>query len=111
MCETGSVTAEFAMVIPAVVLVLGCCLGAISVVGQQVRVTDAAAGAARALGRGESADAVTALVSGMVPGATLGSESHGEFVCATLSMPSRVGPFALVGVTVTAVSCAPAGGL
>jgi len=109
--DTGSVTAEFALVIPAVVLVLGCCLGAIQVVGQQVRMTDAAAGAARALGRGESSDHAAALANGAVPGVALSAESRGEFVCATLSAPSGIGPFALVGLTVTAVSCAPAGGL
>jgi len=109
--EAGSITAEFALVLPAVILVLCCCLGAIAVVGQQVRMTDAAAGAARALGRGESVDSVAALVNGTAPGATLGSESRGEFICATLSAPSGVGPFALVGLIVTAVSCAPAGGL
>ncbi|MDQ1576828.1 MAG: hypothetical protein QOH55_1978, partial [Microbacteriaceae bacterium] len=39
----GSVTAEFAAVVPAVLLVLAACLGGIQVVGQQVRMTDAAA--------------------------------------------------------------------
>lgn len=99
------------MVIPAVVLVLGCCLGAIHVVAQQVRMTDAAAGAARALGRGESADQAVSLVGSVLPGVSLSSESRGEFVCATLSAPSGIGPFALAGLTVTARSCAPAGGL
>lgn len=109
--DAGSVTAEFAVVIPAVMLVLACCLGAVQVVGQQVRLTDAAADAARALARGEGADRAAALARRAVGGASLGSERRGEFVCARLSAPSAFGPFAAVGLTVSARSCALAGGL
>jgi hypothetical protein len=76
-----------------------------------VRMTDAAAGAARALGRGESSDHAAAQASAAIAGVSISAETRGEFICATLSAPSGIGPFALVGLTVTAVSCAPAGGL
>lgn len=109
--DDGSVTAEFAAVIPAVVLVLGCCLGAVQVVGQQVRLTDAAADAARALARGDGADRAAGIVERSVRGASLSAERRGEFVCARLSVPSAFGPFAAFGLTVAAGSCALAGGL
>ncbi len=109
--DTGSVTAEFATVIPAVMLVLACCLGAVQVVGQQVRLTDAAADAARALARGDGADRAADLARQSVGGASLTTEQRGEFVCARLSVPSAFGPFAAFGLTVKAGSCALAGGL
>jgi len=105
------VTAELATVLPAVVLVLGCCLGAVQVIGQQVRLTDAAADAARALARGDSADRVAALVAVQVPGAQVSARPHGEFLCAILEAPSGFGPFALWGIRLETKSCALAGGL
>nr|WP_179580830.1 TadE family type IV pilus minor pilin [Leifsonia psychrotolerans] len=109
--ERGSITAEFAVVLPAVVLVLACCLAAIQVVGQQVRLTDAAVVAARMLGRGESLDSAAAAVQASIAGAELRTEHQGDLVCALLQKPSGFGPFARAGVTVTARSCAPSGGL
>jgi hypothetical protein len=108
--EEGSVTAEFAVVLPAVVLVLGCCLGAVQVVGQQVRLTDAAADAARSLARGDDAARAAGLVGRAVAGASFSSELLGEFVCARLAAPGAFGPFAGFGLTVEARSCALAGG-
>lgn len=99
------------MVLPAVVLVLGCCLGAVQVVGQQVRMTNAAADAARSLARGDDAARAGGPVRVAVPGASFTSERRGEFVCAHLAAPSTFGPFAGLGLTVEAESCALAGGL
>jgi hypothetical protein len=109
--ERGSVTAELATVMPAVVLIMGCCLGAVQLVGQQVRLTDAAADAARALARGDSADHVSALAGRSVAGATYRVERRGEFVCARLGAPAGGGPIALFGLRAEAFSCALAGGL
>ncbi|TFC94547.1 MULTISPECIES: TadE family protein [Cryobacterium] len=108
--DRGSVTAEFATVVPAVLLVLACCLGALQAVGQQVRLTDAAADAARSLSRGDSVDRATGLVHRAVPGAALTPERQGEFVCVRLSAPSSFGPFAAFGLTLQAGSCALGGG-
>lgn len=97
--------------IPAVVLVLGCCLGAVQVVGQQVRLTDAAADAARSLARGDGADQAGSLVRRLVGDASFTIERRGEFVCAHLRAPGAFGPFAGFGLSVAASSCALAGGL
>lgn len=109
--EGGSVTAEFATVLPAVVLVLGCCLGAVAMVGQQVRLADSAADAARSLARGDDPARAAMLAARAGTGVDLVSERRGEFTCAILRAPSAVGPFAAFGLTVEASSCALAGGL
>ncbi|MFC5930960.1 hypothetical protein D6T64_12260 [Cryobacterium melibiosiphilum] len=109
--EAGAVTAELAAVLPAVVLVLGLCLGAVQVVGQQVRLTDAAADSARALARGETQDQAAQIARQLVATATLDTEADGQFVCARLSAPSGIGPFAAFGLILEARSCALAGGL
>ncbi|TFD91510.1 hypothetical protein E3T51_01450 [Cryobacterium serini] len=93
---------------PAVVLVLACCLGAVQVVGVQVRLTDAAASAARALARGDTEARAAGLVLQSVPGASLVSERRGDFVCARVATHSLPGIFA--GLNLEAHSCALAGG-
>lgn len=107
----GSVTAEFATALPAVVLVLGCCLGTVQVVGLHVRLADAAADAARALARGDDETRVRGLVATSVESAVLRTSRRGEFVCARLSSPAAGGPLAAFGVNVEAFSCALAGGM
>ena len=108
--DRGSVTAEFATVVPAVLLVLACCLGALQVIGQQVRLTDAAADAARSLSRGDSVDRASGLVQRAVQGASMTPERRGEFVCVNLRAPSSFGAFAAFGLTLRAGSCALGGG-
>ncbi|MDH6235838.1 TadE family type IV pilus minor pilin [Cryobacterium sp. CG_9.6] len=104
-------TAELATVLPAVVLVLGCCLGAVQVIGQQVRLTDAAADAARSLSRGDTTEQVAEVVTGQVPGASLSVQQRGNFVCARLVAMSQLGVFTIAGLRLEAQSCALAGGL
>ena len=98
----GSVTAEFAVAIPAVIVLLGILLGAASAAVCQIRVEEAARAGARAVARGEdpgtvarevarvagpgaehsieaSAGAVTVQVSAAVPGpvaAVAGLRAH-----------------------------------
>lgn len=110
-CENGSAAAEFAVAIPVVVLVLGCCLGAIQVASQQVRLTDAAADAARTLARGDPPGVATARVHRIVSSATMSTSTTGDFVCVRLSAPAGFGPAAIAGVRVSASGCALAGGL
>jgi len=106
--ERGSVTAEFAAVIPAVMLVLALCLGGVQVAGQQIRLADAAADAARSLARGDGEGRSTARARQAVPNAALRVEHRGEFICARVSAPAPA-PFGLL--TVEATGCALAGGL
>ena len=107
--DTGSAAAEFAVALPAVVLVLAVCLGGIGVGSQQLRLQDAAADAARGLGRGEGADAVAGRAAAAVDGAALTSWTSGSLVCVRLTAPSR-GPAGIAGLMLDAESCALGGG-
>ncbi|WPO85604.1 TadE family type IV pilus minor pilin [Herbiconiux sp. KACC 21604] len=76
-------SAEFAVALPAVIVVLAVGMGALQVGAMQVRVADAAADAARLLGRGE-ADAASARVAALGPGAAPEVVHTGHLVCVTV---------------------------
>ena len=103
--ERGSAVAEFAVALPAVLLVLGMVLGGIQLGALQLRLQDAAADAARSLGRGDPAPALAERLTRQVPGARWSSTRSGALVCAHL-VASAGGPAALLGLTVSATSCA-----
>lgn len=109
--NAGSITAEFVTVMPAIVLVLAGCLGAVGLVGQQVRLTDAAADAARSLARGDDEGRAQALVAQMIEGASLRTVRRGEFICAEVASSAEAGTLGGFGLTLRASSCALAGGL
>jgi len=99
------VTAEFAAVVPAVILVLACCLSGLQLSSQQLRVQAAAAVSVRSVARGESVP-----VSGLLSGATATTEWRGNLVCVRVSAPGR-GLAGLFGtVRLTASGCALANG-
>lgn len=108
--ERGSVTAEFAVLMPAVFLTLGLCIGAVQLVGQQLRLTDAAADAARAAARGDDTARVSALAARAAPGAVVSLSRSGEFVCVELSAAAEFA-FGGLGLGLRASSCARDGGL
>ena len=101
--ERGSVTAEFAAALPAVVLLLGMALAAFAVGSQAVRLQDAAGLAARAMARGESPSGVSALVSALVPGARIERRDGPGLVCAAVT--ARADGL-LAGIELRAGSCA-----
>ena len=100
--DRGSVTAEFAIALPAVVLVLGFCLSGIQVAGQQLRLQDAAAAASRLIAR-QGGDGAS-LAGRLAPGASLASYADGDLQCVRLTQS------AAFGLTLTASSCALGGG-
>ena len=91
------------MALPAVVLVLACCMSGMAVAGQQLRLTDAAALAARTLARGGDP---TALAARLAPGASVSPDADGDLACVTLSARAA----GLLPITLTARSCALGGG-
>jgi Flp pilus assembly protein TadG len=101
------VTAEFAVALPAIALVLAACLASVQLAAQQVRLTDAAADAARALGRGEPESAAAAIADRISGGAGLSATTDGQFVCATLRAPAGG---LLSAIELHAESCAVTGG-
>jgi len=107
--ERGSVAAEFAVALPAVVLVLGVCLGGIGAGSQQLRLQDAAAIAARDLGRGESSAGLGSSIDRLTGGAALETWTERGLVCARLTRGVD-GPLAVSGLRLSAQSCALDGG-
>lgn len=106
--ERGSVAAELALGLPAVVLALLLGAGALGAASRQVALQDASADAARLLGRGEAPDAAQRVVSTAVPGAGLSSSHSGDLVCVTATFEASVG--SLVRLPLRASSCALDGG-
>jgi hypothetical protein len=107
--DRGSVTAEFAITLPAVLLILGLCLAGVQLGTLQVRLQDSAADAARSLGRGEPVATAAAGASAQVPGARLIVSSRGELRCARIvAAADAVG--GLLDIELGASSCAMGGG-
>jgi hypothetical protein len=100
--DRGSVTAEFAIALPALMVVLACCLAGMQVAGAQLRLQDAAAAAARSLARGEP----PAVAAQLVPGAAVSRSADGDLVCATLSVRAS----GMLPLGLRATSCALGGG-
>lgn len=85
------VTAEFAVVLPAVVLVLALCLGALGLAFDQVRCVDAARAGARAASRGDSNSAVAQVVRRAAPsGALVSVATTGDLVHVSVVSRPRV---------------------
>lgn len=80
--DEGSAAAEFAMVLPAAGMVLALGLALLPLGTVQVRLVDAAADAARLIGRGQDA---SARVAAAQPRATWVVRHSGPLVCVTVS--------------------------
>lgn len=88
--DRGSVTAETALAVPVLLVVLALALWAVAAVGAQLRAADAAAGAARAAARGEAPGVVMALAARLGPdGATVQVRRQGDEVHVTVSAAVR----------------------
>jgi Flp pilus assembly protein TadG len=98
--DRGTVTAEVAIALPAVILVLVFALGALATLGAQVRLQGAVGSAARILGSGGT-DAA-APVTSAVAGASVTEVRRGDVVCAIGS--ASVGVW-FVPVTIRATAC------
>jgi len=89
--DDGYVTAETAVVLPALVVLVGAALWAIAVAGAQVRCVDAARDGARAAARGESDLAVVAAAKRAgPPGCDVEVSHDGDRV--VVAVRARVGP-------------------
>jgi Flp pilus assembly protein TadG len=108
--ERGSVTAEFAAVIPAVILVLIFCLSGIALAGQQLRLQDAAADAARTVARGDGAASALGDARRSVPGVSLATSADGDLECTTLAVTADGLPGTLLRLHLSARGCALADG-
>ena len=83
--DRGSVTAETAVALPGLVVVLVAVLWLVAALGAHIRCLDAAREAARAVARGESMTLVHSLVAAAAPGATVRVVNGGDTVTVTVS--------------------------
>lgn len=92
------VTAEFAVVLPAVVLVLAMSLGALGLALDQIRCVDAARAGARAASRGDSSGAVILVARRAAPAqAVVSTVTSGDFVRVSVMSRPRVAGSLLPG--------------
>lgn len=105
--DRGSVVAEFAIALPAIALVLLLGAGALGACARQVRLQDLTADAARLAARGEDDARVHGAIAAAGGGASAAISRSGDLVCVTASSASA----GLLPITLTATSCALAGGL
>ncbi|MDY0944534.1 TadE family type IV pilus minor pilin [Frigoribacterium sp. CFBP9039] len=105
--DVGSVTAEFAVVVPALLSVVGLALVGAGAGMQAIRLSDAAAVVARQTARG-GGDAVPATLAALAPGASVSTSSEGDLVCIRLTRVVALGP--VEGLELTGRSCAPRAG-
>jgi hypothetical protein len=105
--DRGSVTAELAVVLPVVVLVLLLGAATLGAGATAVRLQDAAADAARLVARDEPASRAEAVVAGSVAGGHAAVEQQGDLVCVAATAPAGL-PLPLPAMS--ARSCALAGG-
>ena len=95
--DTGMVTAETAVALPALVLVLLVALGAVNVATTQLRCADAAAVGARLAARGEPATTVRAAARAAAPGTSVTVRGAGT-PTVTVVVAARVGIPGLTGL-------------
>lgn len=101
----GAVTAEFAVAIPAVIVLLGVLLSAAAAGVSQLRAEEAARAAARSLARGAGSDGASqevARVGG--PGASHSVEAAGGVVTVRVTLPVPGPVAAAVGLEASAAA-------
>lgn len=103
--EEGSAAAEFAVALPAAVVVLALCLGSVAASAQYVRLVDAAADGARAAARGDDPGLPVGRVDA---GASVSASEDGGLVC--VSVGGHLRPLPALTLPVSVRSCALGGG-
>ena len=104
--DSGSVTAELVLTLPAVMLIVGLALGAMSVQLQRMELVSAASTIARAIARDEPIEIVDALVSEL--GNQVGFEIQEELGVVCVLLRSEIGIFSidLTGLELIESQCA-----
>ncbi len=102
------VTAEAALVLPVLVLVLAGAVAVLTVVGAQLRCVDAAREGARAAARGEAAADVVAAVERGAPDGAAVATAPGQDGLVTVTVRAPVRPLGTALLSVTVESTATA---
>jgi len=106
--DQGAVTAEFAIVMPAILVVLGLTIGGILISAHRIALVSLAAQVARLEARGDGDLAASALAEWKASSVEVGRSRHGGLHCVTLR--SHPGGGLLAGIGIEALSCAAISG-
>ena len=108
--DSGSVTAEMVLTLPAVILIVGLALGAMSIQLQRMELVSAASTIARAIARDEPIEVVDALVASL--GEQVGFEIQEELGLVCVILRSEIGILSidLTGLELIESQCAKAQG-
>lgn len=98
--DSGAITAEYVVVLPAVLLVLMLVIGGIMVSAQRLVLTSAAAQIARLEARGEIKGA-NARLGHLPSGVQISRELSGEVRCVTLSWSPELGLLSQIHISAT----------
>ena len=88
--ERGSITAELAIALPAVFMVLAISASAFGLQIERMKLVDVAATAARGLGRGEPESDVRQLVEKLDASSSLTIQGDREVICANLKREIKI---------------------
>ena len=88
--DAGTITAELAIALPSVALVIGVTLSGFGLQVERMKYVSVAASASRALGRGETQAEVQALVFEAAPEAKVEVEFLENHICAKVSRELKV---------------------
>lgn len=114
IAEAGSVTAEFAIVLPAVFLVLVFSLSVLAIQSSRLGLIELAAETSRALARGESEDLVRQIIAESAQGREIKLETdHTELmICVILSRNVQISALgSLIPIDISERQCARKSGL
>lgn len=88
--ESGSVTAELALALPSIALVIAVTLGGFGLQVERMKLVDLAAGGSRALARGEDQAAVEKMLLIARPNSLIKIEHQDEWVCLRLAFMANI---------------------
>lgn len=106
--DEGTVTAEFALLLPVVVTVLVLAIGALSLVNMQIGTTVFLGEWARTVARKADTSSVLTQIQGLRPGAQVNVIASDEVICLKLSEPVTVPLWSLLIPRLDVSSCVPA---
>lgn len=112
--EAGSVTAELAIAMPAVSLVIAITLGAFALQVDRMKLVDVAATAARSLGRGEPQEGINEIAQQMLgsnDAFSLEVSIEENLACVTLHKPVKIAGLSPQVFELVETSCARKMGL
>lgn len=101
--DGGTVTAEFAITLPAVLVILAVVLGGVYLAAERVALVTLAGEVARLEARGDT-ELAAARIAGERSTPAITRQNDGRVLCVTAASSSRSGP--LGGITVTGRGCA-----